>query len=237
MATTYYKLDLFTRALRSWHPVSALGLVWRIVRTQLLYERKYVYGLSMSELDRVPTFDIGGYRVEAMSDPPKIRQLAEELQAYPGMLPDDCWRLHAAGAVFWVGRLHGELANLGVSRRGIPTWNYFWPLVSGYVSLSHFATIPKHRGRGLYPALLAHIVREMAHGPTEYFLVECGDWNSGSRRGIERVGFRHLGYGKATVRGRLSWYPLAPEARGVEVLNGRCPVKHRVLAETAQVQS
>ncbi len=209
MVGRYYRLDLFLRALRSGRPTGALRLAWQLARTQLLWEWKCVYGLGVSELDRVPRLDIPGYRVEALSGIAEVRQLDEELRPHPGLLlGDDCWRLHALGATFWVGRFHGELANIGVSRQGTPTREYFWPLLSNHVRLSHFGTVPWHRGRGLYPVMLAHIVRQLAREPVECFLIECGDWNTGSRRGIERAGFRHLGHGRITRHGRLSWYPL-----------------------------
>jgi GNAT superfamily N-acetyltransferase len=214
VAQRYYKLDLVARALRTWQPLTAIRLSWQVLRTQLFYERKYVYGLTPSELHRVPVLDIPGYHIECLSTVPELQHFEQELCECPGLLPDDVMRLHTFGALFWVGRVNGRLASLGVSRRGAPTRDYFWPLVPSCVMLSHFGTVPEFRGRGLYPAMLTHILRELAPDHVEYFLIECGDWNIGSRRGIEHAGFRHIGYGKATVRGRLSWYPLPPEVPG-----------------------
>jgi hypothetical protein len=217
VARTYYKLDLLARALRRWHPLAAIGLLWRICRTNLLYEWKYVYVLEACELHRVPVFDIPGYHVDCLSNLADIQRLEQGLREYPGLLPDDAFRLQADGALFWVGRVNGILANLGVSRYGSPAHQYFWPLMRSCAALSHFGTVPQFRGRGLYPALLAHILRELAPGHVEYFLIECGDWNIGSRRGIEHAGFRHIGYGKETVRGRLSWHPLPRETSRTDV--------------------
>jgi hypothetical protein len=217
VARTYYKLDLVTRALRTWHPISAIRLLWQVLRTHLFYEWKYVYGLDPSELHRVPVLDVPGYHIECLSTLAELQHLEQELRECPGLLPDNVMRLHAFGALFWVGRMNGRLASLGVSRRGALARDYFWPLAPSCVMLSHFGTVPGFRGRGLYPAMLAHILRELAPDHVEHFVIDCGDWNMGSRRGIEHAGFRHIGYGKATVRGRLSWYPLPPEATGPDV--------------------
>lgn len=234
MARHYYKLDLVARTLRAGHPLTAVRLMWQVVRTELFYEWKYVYGLAVSELHRVPVLDIPGYRIECLSTLTELEHLDQELRECPGLLPDDVMRLHAFGALFWVGRLDGRLASLGVSRRGAPARDYFWPLTSSCVILSHFGTVAGFRGRGLYPAMLTHILRELASTKVEYFLIECGDWNLGSRRGIEHAGFRHIGFGKATVRGRLSWYPLPPEMTGPEVTHLR-PARPRRLRQPVRL--
>jgi GNAT superfamily N-acetyltransferase len=217
VARTYYKLDLVTRTLRTCRPLKAIQLSWQVLRTQLFYEWKYVYGLTPSELHRVPVLDIPGYHIECLTTVAELEHFEQELQEYPGLLPDDTMRLHALGALLWVGRMNGRLASLGVSRRGALACDYFWPVVPSCVMLSHFGTVPEFRGRGLYPAMLTHILRELAADHVEHFLIECCDWNIGSRRGIERAGFRHIGYGKATIRGRLSWHPLPPETTGPDV--------------------
>lgn len=210
MPRRYYKLDLFTRVLRRGNPWRAIRLAWQVVRSRLFYEKRHVYWLSASDLARVPEPAVTACQIECLSSPSQIEELDRELRALPQVLHDDLRNLQAGGALFWVGRINAELTILGISQRGNRLDRYYFPLVSSVAVLSHFATLPAFRGRGLYPSLLAHILRQLAAAGVEYFLIECCDWNTASQQGISRAGFRHIGYGKVTRRGGLSWRPLSP---------------------------
>lgn len=234
MARNYYKLDVVTRAMWGRNPLSATRLTWRILRTRLLYDWRHVYGMAPSEANRVVVPEIPGYRIECLSSEQEAERLDAELRDYPELLPDDPLRLQAMGALFWVGRMDGQLASLGASRRGAPTGHYFFPVLPSCVVLSHFATMPQFRGRGLYPALLSHILHQMAPWQVDYFLIDCCDWNIGSQRGIERAGFRHIGYGKATRTGRLSWHPLKPPRVEASRRPGRRPVQSEIEREAVR---
>lgn len=205
-----YKLDMLIRTLRAGRPVEAARLARQFIRSRWFYEWRYVYALPASDLARVPDLVVPDLRIDCLSSPEDAKCLQQDLRDYPKLLPDDPHRLLAQGATFWVGRIDGHLASLGVSRTGSSAGgDYFFPLTSRCALLSHFATASAFRGRGLYPALLVHILRRLS-ATHESFVIDCHDWNLGSRRGIERAGFRHIGYGKVSRRGRASWFPLDP---------------------------
>ena len=236
MLGTYYKVDLLTRAFRECRPLQG--------DSHGLADHPYAAVLRMAlrvrvcggtELDLVPPLEVPGFQIECLSTMAEVERLNLELRSYPQLLPDDPHRLRALGALFWVGRVGGQLAALGASRRGAPMGHYFFPLMNNCVVLSHFATVPQFRGRGLYPALLVHILHQLAGTQIEYFVIECSDWNVGSQRGIERAGFRHIGYGKVTRRSRLSWHPLLPPATAptriqeASIQSTSCEAQHDVV--------
>jgi hypothetical protein len=208
MPRRYYKLDLFTRTLRRGMPLQAIRLAWQVVRSRLFYERRHVYGLRASDLARIPTSEVLDSQIECLSDPSQIEELERELRTHPKVLHDDLCRLQERGALFWVARIDGQLATLGISQRGDLLDRFYFPLMSNVAVLSHFVTFPAFRGRGLYPSLLACIARQLAAAGVECFLIECCDWNMASRQGIERAGYQHIGYGKVTRGGRLGYCPL-----------------------------
>ena len=81
--------------------------------------------------------------------------------------------------------------------------NYFVPLTSNCVLISNCFTFPEYRGRGLYSAMLNHIITEMARRRINRFYIDCNDWNLASIRGIQRAGFRLIGQGCVAEKDRL----------------------------------
>jgi RimJ/RimL family protein N-acetyltransferase len=116
-------------------------------------------------------------------------------------------RLFEEGAILWVGRFKGQLANVGWSRTGDRVRLWFFPLAPHWVVLSHFLTLPAFRGRGLYPHMMRHIVAELAAGGCNRFFIDCADWNLPSVQGIRKAGFKQIGYGLSRCSGQLVWHP------------------------------
>jgi len=177
-----------------------MGLVGRILRSQVFGQRRLIFALSATEAMQVPPIVIEGYQVRWLAGWPRVRQeLYEPLGCHRRHLPDEPQQLSEEGAWFWVGWLEGQAANVGVSRMGDKVGRFFFPLTARQCLLSHFDTLPDFRGRGLYRAMLVHIMHEMRTRGVETFFIDCSDWNTASRRGIEHVGFHVVATG---VEGR-----------------------------------
>jgi GNAT superfamily N-acetyltransferase len=79
-------------------------------------------------------------------------------------------------------------------------------LPAGHRYLWNFVTRPEHRGRGVYPRLLEHILREESRD-TERFWIAYAPENHASASGIRKSGFRAVAElsfdrdGRAAVRG------------------------------------
>jgi RimJ/RimL family protein N-acetyltransferase len=96
--------------------------------------------------------------------------------------------------VHWV-EVEGALASWGFSAPATGSW----PLTEtrsslvvpvGGVCLTAFETIPAHRGRRLYPALLTAILTERFTEGAPVAYIWCRRENIASYRAIRRVGFR-----------------------------------------------
>jgi GNAT superfamily N-acetyltransferase len=98
-----------------------------------------------------------------------------------------------------------------------------------------FATLPRYRGRGLYPLLLQEILRRESD-EAEWFWIGHEPGNTASRRGILKAGFRLAGQicrrpsgelalaGAAAEDPELS--PRAAHALGLPLLDPRPPASH-----------
>jgi ribosomal protein S18 acetylase RimI-like enzyme len=118
--------------------------------------------------------------------------LRAELRAYAGAEYEEVLRAEfARRGTLWIGLVQGRVAAFQWSRRAssIPVW--FVPLRPADVVLLGTETLPELRGRGIAPAMLAHIVRRERSGEGRV-LVDCKVWNRPAMRAFERAGFRRL---------------------------------------------
>jgi RimJ/RimL family protein N-acetyltransferase len=207
-----YAAQLLSHRLRHGGFLSAVGFGLRLARSRLIRERHLVYGFSMAEHDGLSGPSVLGFSVDChrSSGSVKCRLRAEMAQEKRCVF----WsvdELFAAGAVLWAGSLQGEPACLGCSQTGASAAPFFFPLADSWVLLSHFVTFSAFRGRGLYPALLSAIVCALVAQGKDRFFVSCAEWNTASRRGIEKAGFRLMGCGFVKRGGRLIWLPGAKQ--------------------------
>lgn len=209
-----YTLDLLLRSLGRLALWQALSLVYRIVRTRLCGERHVVYGRTIDALMQWPGLNITGFVVERIPSWSAMEQLLRtELSTWPRqILPDDSRRLWQEGSQFWIGRLRGQAVTIAVSRSSQQVQAFFFPLQAQQSLLSHCGTFPCFRGRGLYPATLRQIARHLAAEGITYVVIHCTDWNTPSKRGIERAGFRPIGTGIKRRNGKLQWLALPSDA-------------------------
>lgn len=68
-----------------------------------------------------------------------------------------------------------------------------YPEAPGRIFLYNFHTLPAHRGRGLYPALLRHIRHQFGRAGYSELVIDVREDNVRSRGGIEKAGFRPIG--------------------------------------------
>lgn len=211
MPNRYYKVDLLGRFIRQGTWLQAARIAGRMVRALLSRQRQIVFSLDTDGASRVPHIGVPSYSIETLTCSDDVRRVLYD--PYPELtkhLPHDLGQYCRQGAVFWIGYLDGQAACAGVSRTQCLPNPYFVPIRPGWVLLSHFVTVPAYRGKGLYPALLAHIVRTMAAAGAPGFLIDCADWNVASRRGIERAGFVPIGSGCILRTGRFTFRPFGP---------------------------
>ncbi len=203
-----YTLDLLTRALGKLAIGQALSLACRIARTRLSGQRHVVYSMATDAIaGSLLSPDLVVERVGSWCLMEQM--LNTELKAWPRqILPDDPLSLWQQGAQFWIGRMDGHAATIAVSRSSEHVQQFFFPLRPRQSLISHCGTFPSLRGQGLYPAMLQKIVRRLATEGTTCVLIHCADWNTPSRRGIERAGFQPIGTGFIRRNGRLLWSPL-----------------------------
>lgn len=122
--------------------------------------------------------------------------LARPLVELPPSLAAELRSVGPDHRVHWV-EVDGGVASWGFSARARGAW----PLTetrsslavpAGGVCLTTFETMPHHRGRRLYPALLTWILTERFREGAPVAYIWCRRENAASYRAIRRVGFREV---------------------------------------------
>ena len=94
-------------------------------------------------------------------------------------------------AVYWAAYLDDRVAGTMLSRSAVHFRRWFVPLESQDMVLFRARTLPAFRGRGVYPALMRHMIAQDLR-PEGHAYVDCRVYNTPSARGIERAGFRKI---------------------------------------------
>lgn len=94
----------------------------------------------------------------------------------------------------WVGTVDGTVATLGWWCDTQETALHFFSIPVGAELLIHAATLPEFRGHNLHSLLRITCMQERVRQGTKAFYVHCLDYNTPSRRNIERMGFRPVGH-------------------------------------------
>jgi RimJ/RimL family protein N-acetyltransferase len=120
---------------------------------------------------------------------------------------DKGWRL-------WIAEKEDQLVSLGWWRSAQQSQDFFCPLPEDAEVLWHSTVLPEFQGQGLQVSLRLSLMRErVATGVTEFY-TNCRDYNTPSRKNIERMGFRLIGYATDSKwTGRRNWHSLAAEDR------------------------
>jgi RimJ/RimL family protein N-acetyltransferase len=211
-----YKATILEGLIRAGNWGAAARAAWRMARSGRHTMHRPVYGLSVPS-KFLAIFEHPHYVVQRAESPADLGvSFRQEVSRWAAADTFQLAPLFGAGGVLWIGRLDGQIANVGWTRTGDCVRTWFFPLADHWVVLSHFLTLPVSRGRGLYSCLMSHIVNRLAADGIDRFFIDCADWNLPSIRGIEKLGFRRLGCGISSRKGRLIWHPeWMPSAHGI----------------------
>jgi len=112
------------------------------------------------------------------------------------------WRL-------WVGFRNHELAIVGWTRSHEQSRDFFFPLSGSSALVWYTETLAPHRGRGLMPLMLDHMVDTLRKEGITRAYATCATYNQASRRGIEKAHFKLIGKGlmRAGSGRGVVWFP------------------------------
>jgi RimJ/RimL family protein N-acetyltransferase len=115
------------------------------------------------------------------------------------------WRL-------WTAEQEGQLVALCWWRSAAQSRDFFCPLSQESEVLWHVTVIPEFQGNGMHIPLWLSLMRERVTDGVADFYTNCRDYNTPSRRNIERMGFSLIGYATdSRWTGRRKWHSLAAE--------------------------
>jgi len=187
---------------------SAVAIAYRIMRRKVMGPRLLVFGLASSDLEKVEAIEMPGYRVEHFLTWSDVSPyLREELSCKSRDLEWDVQKKFELGGTLWIGRLHGQLANAGWSRVGSKVRSWFFPLAPTWFVIMDCVTLPEFRWSGLYHTMLSSMAQTLFGQGADLLLTCSNDWNLPSIHGIEKAGFKKVGYG-IKRKGRLRWYQI-----------------------------
>ena len=107
------------------------------------------------------------------------------------------------GASLWLIKSEGRLAGYGWTLRGRTIEPHYFPIGQDDAHLFDFHVFPQHRGRGMNPFLVDHILRGLATEGVARALIEAAEWNHPQLSSLRKTRFRTLGYArKLTFFGR-----------------------------------
>ena len=105
------------------------------------------------------------------------------------------------GSVLWVGWCGDSPATFLWTRRGDGFNRWFVSLESNDIVTFAMVTLPAHRGKGLAPFMMKHVIHA-ERGPGGRAMIDCAVWNKPSIRAISKAGYRPIAMMK----------PLPPES-------------------------
>ena len=142
-----------------------------------------------------------------------VEEDAHVMAALQGRTSDEMEARFAAGHRAYVATLHGEPAAWGwVATRSatIGELQATLTLPAGERYLWNFVTRPTHRGLGIYPRLLAEILRTESRDAHRFWISYAPE-NRASASGIMKAGFRMVAELSFDQGDRPAVYPIAAE--------------------------
>lgn len=110
-------------------------------------------------------------------------------------------RRFAQGATLWLVQDAERLAGFGWSSRGPCPSSAFVALGPDDVRCFDFEVFPGWRGRGINPALIAHVLRTSAQEGARRAFLEVYEWNTPSLRSVAKLPFRPVGTARLIMIG------------------------------------
>lgn len=124
--------------------------------------------------------------------------------------PDIAKKLHGQrfnrGASLWLVKMDGRVAAYGWTIRQHTIEPHYFTLKPSDVHLFDFFVFPEYRGRRLNPALVNHILAQLAAENASRAFIEAAEWNTPQLESLRRTPFRKIGqarkslfFGKTTI--------------------------------------
>jgi hypothetical protein len=189
-----------------------LGILFNIIRSKLFGRCLLVFGLSDSDLEKLPQIEIQNYQVVSISSSDMIDEtLREQLIRYKYHFIREPEGMMRKGAHFWIGYYYGQFAHFSCTRTGDKVDSYIFSIPANCILIEDSVTIPKYRGHDFYPATLVHIVSTLRSKGFNCFYITCNECNVSSVRGIYHAGFNLIARVRYKRDGRLVWYQESPD--------------------------
>lgn len=110
----------------------------------------------------------------------------------------------------WLATLDGEACCLAWMLGPDPGRHFFCAVPSDSEILFQIVVLPEFRGRGLQVRVHRIMMAERLQAGAQRFFIACHEYNYTSRRNIEKLGFRLIGFhNESRFKSRQSWQPLA----------------------------
>lgn len=109
-----------------------------------------------------------------------------------------------------VYNFNDELTSVVWTIQGDKQDSYFFPLTGKCILIGRCVTFPQFRQKGYFALALEGVIRNLIDENFKRFYIDCSDWNTASRKGIEKAGFKLIGTGKCRRNGKLIWYQNSP---------------------------
>jgi GNAT superfamily N-acetyltransferase len=97
------------------------------------------------------------------------------------------------GGTLWLALSAKELAGFGWTIVGRTITPHYFSLGSNDVHLFDFLVFPEHRGRGVNPALVTHILNQMYTEGRSRAYIESAEWNRPQLISLSKTGFQVIG--------------------------------------------
>lgn len=207
----YYDLDIIWVLIKKKEYVRAIQTAWLIFSAKLLPGRRLIY--RQHPMPFTPQSSDSDFQVLRFSSAHVCKAQLGAMHTDNRSLKFSLEECTSKGRVLWVGIKNGIAVSVACTSQA-KIANYFFELKDNEVAISRCETHPAYRGSGLYARTLQVIMSELARQGIESFYIDCFEWNWPSSRGIEKAGFKLIGYGW-DKKGKLSFKPLSQLNNGL----------------------
>jgi len=189
--TVYYQRHGFARTMRR----ASLAL-----KRALFSSRTVVFHCDLGTLPVAPVNTPNLPRVERVTSYGELSQQDwKDITSFwnPKLADRNIKERFQRGASLWLIRSQDRLAGYGWTLKGRTMEPYFFPLAPEDVHLFDFHVFAQHRGQGLNPALVNHILHDLATTGRGRAFIEAGEWNEAQLSSLRKTPFCRLGMAKS----------------------------------------
>lgn len=169
-------------------------------------------------------------RVESISQIQELKP--EDLQRIvefwnPAVTQRQIYERFEKGATLWLAFSANQLAGFGWTITGRTIAPHYFSLGSNDVHLFDFLVFPEYRGRGVNPALVSHILRQMVIEERSRAYIEAAEWNLPQLASLSKTGFQVMGSARMLTlfrRSLVQWSPSPTRIRNTSgSISPECP--------------